>query len=98
VQNSQSASRRIPVVQAALAGLLAGGLTIGVAELLSALFIRFRIGGGAAGPVVAVGDAFVDRTPGPLKDFAVRTFGESDKLVCWIDRCRAGARCNCRPA
>ncbi|MGW3348657.1 molybdopterin-dependent oxidoreductase [Nonomuraea rubra] len=32
-------------------------------------------------PVVAVGDATVDLTPAPVKDFAIRTFGENDKAV-----------------
>ena len=81
MQNTQTANRRAPKAQAALAGLLAGALTVGVAELLAALFVRFGIGGGAASPVIAVGDAFVDRTPGWLKDFAIRTLGASDKVV-----------------
>ena len=53
---------------AALAGLGAGS---GVAALLS----------GAASPVVSVGNAFIDATPGALKDWAVETFGENDKVV-----------------
>lgn len=53
---------------AALAGLGAGS---GVAELLS----------GTASPVVSVGNAVVDATPGPVKDWAVETFGENDKTV-----------------
>ena len=81
VQNTPTATRRPPAAQAALAGLLAGALTVGVAELLAALLVRFGIGGGAASPVIAVGDAFVDRTPGWLKDFAIRTLGASDKVV-----------------
>ncbi|GAA2206160.1 sulfite oxidase [Nonomuraea monospora] len=32
-------------------------------------------------PVVAVGDAAVDLTPAPVKDFAIRAFGENDKAV-----------------
>jgi DMSO/TMAO reductase YedYZ molybdopterin-dependent catalytic subunit len=69
------------VAQSALAGLLAGGLTVGVAELLAALLVRFGVGNGQAGPVIAVGDAFVDRTPGWLKDFAIAQFGANDKPV-----------------
>ncbi|MBC7639840.1 MAG: oxidoreductase, partial [Rhodoferax sp.] len=80
VQNSSTATGRITAPQAALAGLLAGGLTVGVAELLAALLVRFGAGGQAS-PVVAVGDAFVDRTPGWLKDFAIRTFASNDKVV-----------------
>ncbi|GAB3593090.1 sulfite oxidase [Angustibacter peucedani] len=66
---------------AALAGLVAGAVTVGVGELLAALMLVTGFGSGQGSPVLAVGDAFVDRTPGPLKDFAVRTFGENDKLV-----------------
>lgn len=78
---STSATRdRAPVAQAALAGLLAGAVTIGVAELLAALLVRLG-STGQASPVIAVGDAFVDRTPGWLKDFAVSTFGSDDKVV-----------------
>ena len=81
MQSTSTAARRMPVAQAALAGLLAGALTIGVAELLAALLVRVRLGGGNASPVVSVGDAFVDRTPGWLKDFAIATFGSNDKVV-----------------
>lgn len=34
-----------------------------------------------AGPVVAVGGAAIDRTPAPVKDWAIRHFGTNDKLV-----------------
>ncbi len=80
LQSTSTVRRRIPVVPAALAGLLAGALTIGVAELLAALLVRLRVGGQPS-PVLAVGDAFVDRTPGWLKDYAIRTFGSNDKVV-----------------
>lgn len=54
-------------VLAAGAGVLAG---TGVAALTN-----------GPSPLVAVGNAVVERTPGPLKDYAVRTFGEDDKTV-----------------
>jgi DMSO/TMAO reductase YedYZ molybdopterin-dependent catalytic subunit len=60
---------------AALAGLAAGLLALGVAELVALLT------GPSSEPIVAVGDAFVDLTPPWLKDFATSTFGTSDKLV-----------------
>ncbi|GAA4358221.1 molybdopterin-dependent oxidoreductase [Angustibacter luteus] len=66
---------------AALSGLVAGAVTVGLAELLAAVLTVTGLAGGQPSPVISVGDAFVDRTPGPLKDFAVRTFGENDKLV-----------------
>jgi hypothetical protein len=64
-------------------GLLAGGLTgflaaavaIGVANLVAA-FVRPQ-----ASPIIAVGGAFIDRTPPALKNFAVEKFGENDKTM-----------------
>ena len=66
---------------AAVAGVLAGALTIAVAELIAVLLVRSGRAGGTPSPVVAVGGAFVDRTPAWLKDFAVATFGTADKAV-----------------
>lgn len=60
---------------AGLAGLLAGALAVGSAELLAGALGR------AVSPAVVVGGAAVDRTPRFLKEFAIRTFGEKDKLV-----------------
>ncbi|MEV6582719.1 molybdopterin-dependent oxidoreductase [Streptomyces sp. NPDC051582] len=57
------------------AGLLAGFSALAVAELTAALVRP------AAGPVTVVGGAVVDRTPAAVKDFAIRTFGEDDKIV-----------------
>ncbi|MCY0932481.1 molybdopterin-dependent oxidoreductase [Streptomyces sp. H27-H1] len=59
----------------AVSGLLAGYTALAVAELVASL-VRPQ-----AGPVTVVGGAAIDRTPAALKDFAIRTFGESDKLV-----------------
>ncbi|MDJ0386431.1 molybdopterin-dependent oxidoreductase [Streptomyces sp. G-G2] len=60
---------------AALSGLLAGFAALAVAELVSAA-VRPE-----SGPIVAVGGAAIDRTPAPVKDFAIRHFGENDKLI-----------------
>ncbi|MFE5301253.1 molybdopterin-dependent oxidoreductase [Streptomyces sp. NPDC056632] len=60
---------------AALAGLVAGFGGLAVAALVAAV-VRPE-----AGPVPAVGDAVVDRTPTAVKEWAIRTFGESDKAV-----------------
>ncbi|RBY92382.1 molybdopterin-binding oxidoreductase [Blastococcus sp. TBT05-19] len=62
-------------VLAALAGLLAAAVALGVAELVAALV------GPASSPVVAVGDAAITLTPEPVKAFAIRTFGENDKIA-----------------
>ena len=59
----------------ALAGLLACGAALGVAELLVGLV------GAQASPLVAVGGAAVDATPEWFKELAIRSFGERDKLV-----------------
>jgi DMSO/TMAO reductase YedYZ molybdopterin-dependent catalytic subunit len=65
----------------ALAGVVAGALTIAVAELLAALLVRSGHTHGTPSPVVAIGQAFIDRTPPWLKDFAVSAFGTHDKTV-----------------
>ncbi|OKK16125.1 molybdopterin-binding oxidoreductase [Streptomyces sp. CB00455] len=59
----------------AVSGLLAGYTALAVAELTASL-VRPQ-----AGPVTVVGGAAIDRTPPAVKDFAIRTFGENDKLV-----------------
>ncbi|WP_030760403.1 MULTISPECIES: molybdopterin-dependent oxidoreductase [unclassified Streptomyces] len=60
---------------AATSGLLAGFTALAVGELVASL-VRPQ-----AGPVTVVGGAAIDRTPAWLKDYAIRTFGESDKAV-----------------
>lgn len=60
---------------AAPSGLLAGFASLAVAELVSAA-VRPE-----ASPVTAVGGAAIDRTPAGVKDWAIRNFGEDDKLV-----------------
>jgi DMSO/TMAO reductase YedYZ molybdopterin-dependent catalytic subunit len=69
------------VLRAALAGVTACGLTVALAELLATLLVRTGRSGGTPSPLVAVGDAFVDRTPPWLKNWAVSTFGTHDKTA-----------------
>jgi hypothetical protein len=57
----------------AVAGFLAAAVALGVANLIAA-FVRPQ-----ASPIIAVGGAFIDRTPPALKNFAVQKFGENDK-------------------
>ncbi len=59
----------------ALAGLIAAALALGIGELLAGLV------GPNSAPVVAIGGAVIDATPRPLKDFAITTFGENDKIA-----------------
>jgi DMSO/TMAO reductase YedYZ molybdopterin-dependent catalytic subunit len=62
----------------AATGVLAAGVALGTAELLAVLF------GPGSSPIVAVGGAAVDASPEWLKSFAIRTFGEQDKVVLLI--------------
>lgn len=59
----------------ALAGLLAAAVALGFAELTAAIV------GPASSPVIAVGDVAITLTPEPVKEFAIRNFGENDKIV-----------------
>ncbi len=68
------------VRRAALAGLLAGAFDIAVGELVAAA-LQWSGSKGTPSPVLAIGSAFVDRTPRWLKDFATSTFGTHDKTV-----------------
>jgi DMSO/TMAO reductase YedYZ molybdopterin-dependent catalytic subunit len=66
--------------RAALAGLLAGAFDIAAGELFAAV-LQWSGVKGTGSPVLAIGSAFVDRTPPWLKDFATNTFGTNDKKV-----------------
>jgi len=61
------------VLAGGVAGFLAAAVALGVANLAAA-FVRPQ-----ASPIIAVGGAFIDRTPPALKNFAVEKFGENDK-------------------
>lgn len=56
------------------AGVAAVAVALGVAQLLAAFFSP------AADARTAVGTAVIDLTPGPAKEWAIQTFGTSDKL------------------
>ncbi|MFF9340473.1 molybdopterin-dependent oxidoreductase [Streptomyces sp. NPDC014773] len=68
-------SKLVRAALGALAGLTAAFTALAVAELVAGL-VRPE-----AGPVTVVGGAVIDRTPAAVKDFAIRTFGENDKIV-----------------
>jgi DMSO/TMAO reductase YedYZ molybdopterin-dependent catalytic subunit len=63
---------------AAVAGIAAGALTLGVGALVAAAVSA------TSDPIVAVGGTFIDATPLWLKNAAVRLFGTSDKLALTI--------------
>ncbi|MFN0143048.1 MAG: molybdopterin-dependent oxidoreductase [Mycobacterium sp.] len=56
------------------AGVAAAAVGVGVAELLATFFSP------AADVRTSVGTAVVNLTPGPVKEWAIQTFGTSDKL------------------
>ncbi|KNX39216.1 oxidoreductase [Luteipulveratus halotolerans] len=68
----------------AVGGLVVGAVVLAVAELVAGVVQRAGWSGGEPSPVLAVGGAFVDRTPLWLKDFAVSTFGTRDKLALFV--------------
>ena len=57
-----------------LSGLAAAAVALGVTQLVAAPF------GPAADSRTAVGSAVIDLTPGPVKEWAIQTFGTADKL------------------
>lgn len=68
------AEHRVPVPAAALSGLLAVAAALGVGHFVAGLVLAPD-----ASPFPAVGNAAIDRTPAPVKDFAIATFGTADK-------------------
>ena len=71
-------SRRVSITVStpgAVAGLLSAAVAVGVAQLVAGLTVP------ASSPVIAVGQAAIDLTPQPVKNFAISNFGTSDKNV-----------------
>jgi DMSO/TMAO reductase YedYZ molybdopterin-dependent catalytic subunit len=68
-------STRTRTVLGGLSGVLAAAVALGVAELAAVLT------GPATSPVVAVGQGVIRLTPEWAKEFAIRTFGENDKVA-----------------
>lgn len=69
-----TSSPRLPALRAALTGLIAVLAALGTGHLVSGLLLL-----PAASPFLAVGNATIDRTPAPVKDFAIENFGTNDK-------------------
>src|SRR5690625_2195810 len=67
--------------EAALAGVAAGAVTLGLAEIGAGLLTRTGRAGGTPSPLLAVADSVVDRSPAWLRDFAISAFGAADKAV-----------------
>ncbi len=59
----------------AVVGVLTAAVAMGVAQLAAGLTVA------QSSPVLAVGQAAIDLTPLPVKDFAISTFGVDDKTA-----------------
>jgi DMSO/TMAO reductase YedYZ molybdopterin-dependent catalytic subunit/uncharacterized membrane protein len=75
VDGTQDRKPRLSVPVAALIGVLALASALAAGHLVAA-FVGLN-----ASPYLAVGNTAIDLTPGWLKDFAIETFGNKDKLV-----------------
>lgn len=62
----------------ALAGIIAAGVILGVGELVAVPF------GSNSSPFYAVGSAVVDGTPEAVREWAIDTFGTSDKAALFV--------------
>ena len=61
-----------------LAGIAAAAVALGVTQLLAVAF------GPQADARTAIGSTIIDLTPGPVKEWAIQTFGTADKLFLTI--------------
>ncbi|GAB2642589.1 molybdopterin-dependent oxidoreductase [Nocardia goodfellowii] len=61
-----------------VAGILAAGLALGVAELVAAFT------GADSAPLVVLGSTVIDHTPDGLREWAIQTFGTNDKAVLYL--------------
>jgi DMSO/TMAO reductase YedYZ molybdopterin-dependent catalytic subunit len=67
--------RRPRALTGAVVGVLAAAVAIGAAQVAAGLTVP------QSSPVIAVGQAAIDLTPPPVKDFAISAFGANDKTV-----------------
>ena len=71
--HSADARRAVPVANPATAGVLAGAVGLGTAELLAALI------GPISSPLLAIADRVVDLRPTGVREWAISTLGTLDK-------------------
>lgn len=69
---------RIPIAARMGAGLAAAAVSLGVTQLVATFFSP------AADARTAVGTSVINLTPGPIKEWAIQTFGTSDKTFLTI--------------
>ncbi len=68
-------ARPVRALAGAVSGVLAAAVAMGAAQFAAGLGVP------QSSPVLAVGQAAIDLTPPPVKDFAISTFGAHDKTV-----------------
>ncbi|WP_228726015.1 molybdopterin-dependent oxidoreductase [Prauserella sediminis] len=73
--STPTAARRPGALRAMFASISAVAFALGIGHLTSGLTQP------NASPYLAVGNTAIDLTPEPVKQFAIRQFGDSDKLV-----------------
>lgn len=69
---------RRPIGWAAASGIIAAAAFLAAAELVALIVAR------SASPILAVGSFLIDIVPQPIKEFAISTFGDADKVVLLI--------------
>ena len=67
------------IAVSALVGVVAMGLAIAIAELISALGVWLGWLSSASSAITSLGNSFIKLTPEWLKEYAIRTFGSHDK-------------------
>ncbi len=75
VEDAPDTAGRVPRWAGAVIGLVAAGCGLAVAERLVGVWTSLQ------SPVLSVGDRVVDNVPRPVKQWAIDTFGTSDKVV-----------------
>ncbi|MER5262119.1 molybdopterin-dependent oxidoreductase [Actinosynnema sp. NPDC002837] len=74
-RHADPGTSRLPLWAAVATGLIAVAAASAAGHLVAAVVDPL------ASPFLAVGNTAIDLTPHPVKDFAIRTFGEDDKAV-----------------
>ena len=69
------------VPAAGLVGVIATGLAIGIAELIAGFGEWIGVLNTPASPLSSLGQTFIQFTPEWLKEFAINTFGQNDKVA-----------------
>ncbi|RJN32165.1 molybdopterin-dependent oxidoreductase [Nesterenkonia natronophila] len=73
------------MIKCSVAGVVATAVFLGLADILARFFAP------SASPLVALGNTIVELSPPALQEFAISTFGSSNKLVLFISMAIGGA-------